>query len=174
MYLPTCVNLKEHGRKGGSGTQLYFEFTSSSCPHLCVFFKKFLFLNIWMYQEGDATPQIPLLFVLHESMRASLVDVSHWVCGAPLPPHIFLPHWKKIKIWLCGLSAHLTTLSPYSFAERIWLERWVRGIAADSTCLLPLCDPCQRYLLQDLPVIRIAIWRPNFFGLVMTFSCNFM
>lgn len=163
MYLPTCVNLKEHGRKGGSGTQLYFKFTSSWCPHLCVFFKKFLFLNIWMYQEGDATPQIPLPFVLHESMRASLVDVSHWVCGAPLPPHIFLPHWKKIKIWLCGLSAHLTTLSPYSFAERIWLERWVRGIAADSTCLLPHCDPCQRYLLQDLPVIRIAIWGPIFF-----------
>lgn len=122
MYLPTCVNLKEHGRKGGSGTQLYFEFTSSWCPHLCVFFKKFLFLNIWMYQEGDATPQIPLPFVLHESMRASLVDVSHWVCGAPLPPHIFLPRWKKNKnlaLWLVSPSDNFIALQ-FCWADLAW------------------------------------------------------
>lgn len=126
MYLPTCVNLKEHGRKGrgggGSGAQLYFKFTSSWCPHLCVFFKKFLFLNIWMYQEGDATPQIPLPFVLHESMRASLVDVSHWVCGAPLPPHIFLPHWRKNKnlaLWLVSPSDNFIALQ-FCWADLAW------------------------------------------------------
>lgn len=103
-----------------------------------------------MYQEGDATPQIPLLFVFHKSMRASLLDVSlrEW---SPLAPAYILPHYKKVKIWLCGLSAHLTTLSPNSFAERIWLERWVRGIAADSTCLLPFVIP-----VKDIPSTRFT------------------